>query len=103
MRGLDVDRTGLSGIGAQTEIVHRHDMGVIETEARRLRHIGDAAHPVGGNVGRSLLGSAVDIGRNELAVPVQLLRRISVVIDINNDTLAFRETHHRSVLRRQFD
>ena len=115
MRGLDVDRAGLPGVGAETEIVHRHDVGVVEAETRRLRHIDDAAHPVGGNVGRSLLGSAVDIGRNELAVPVQLLRRIGVVVDIYNDTLAFHQTHHRSgkltivecrrhnVLRRQFD
>ena len=115
MRRLDVDRPGLPGIGAETEIVPRHDMGVVEAEARRLRHKGHAAHAVRGNVGRSLLGRAVDVDRNELAVPVQLLRRIGVVVDIDNDPLAFHKTQQRSgkltviecrrhnVLRRQFD
>ena len=72
-----------------------HDVGVVEAETRRLRHEGDAAHAVRRNEGRAFLGRAVDLARNHLAVPVHQLGRVGVVVDIDDDALAFLEAQQR--------
>ncbi len=95
VRRLDIDRAGLPSVGPETEIIHRNDMGVVETESRWLRHKGDAAHAVGWNVRRALLSGAININGNELAVPVELLRRVGIVVNIDEDLLAFRKAHQR--------
>jgi hypothetical protein len=41
---------------------------------------------------RTLFRRSVDIGRNELAVPVHLLRGIGLITEVNRDSLAFLET-----------
>ena len=65
-------------------------MSVVETKTRGLRHEGNAAHAVCRNVWRALLGGAINIDGNKLAVPVELLGRVGVVEDIDNDPFAFR-------------
>jgi hypothetical protein len=71
-------------------------VGVIEAKAGWFRHEGDAAHAMRRNVWRSLLGGAINISRNELAMPVQLFGRLGVVVDIDDDPLTFRKPHQRS-------
>jgi len=71
-------------------------VGVVESETRRLRYEGNATHAVPRNVWRALLGGAVNINGNELAVPVQLLRRVGVVVDIDYDLFAFGEADERT-------
>ena len=115
MARLDVDRPCLARVGAETEIVHGNDVGVIETEARWLRHEVDAAHVTRRDVWRAFLGGAVNINGHELTVPVQLLRGVGVIIDVDDDPLTFGEAEEGprklsvveggrdNVLRRQFN
>jgi hypothetical protein len=64
-------------------------VGVIETIAGRLGDEADASASVRRNKRRALLGGAIDVGGDELAVPVQLLRRVGLIVDIDGDLLAF--------------
>ena len=93
---LDVDRTDLAGVGAAIEVPAGHNMRVIEAETGRLRHERDAAHAVRRDVGRPFLGRAVDIARNDLAMPVHKFRRVGVVVDVDHRALPFLETQQRS-------
>jgi len=45
------------------------------------------------NIGRAFLGSTININGNELAVPMELLWRVGVVVDVDNDPFAFRKSH----------
>jgi hypothetical protein len=65
-------------------------VGVIETEARWSRHKDYSAHTVRRDEGRSLFGSAIHIGGNHLAMPVQLL--MCVIVDFDRRRLTFFET-----------
>src|SRR5262245_59595390 len=47
------------------------------------------------NIWSAFLGSDVNIDRNKLAVPVQLLRRVGVIVDVANNPLPLREPHER--------
>src|SRR5574337_2017105 len=47
---------------------------------------------MGWNVGSSLLSGAVHIWRHELAVPVQLFRRVSVIVNVHCDSPALAQT-----------
>jgi hypothetical protein len=68
-------------------------------QAGRLWREGDAPHPVGGNIGRPLFRCAVDIGQGVLAVPVNLLLRVGVVMDLDGRFLAFGEAQERVPMR----
>ena len=93
---FDVDGAGLRAVEASGKIRASVVVGVIKTETRRLRNKDDAPHAVGVNVGRAFFGSAVNIGGNLLAVPVQLLGRIGVVEHIDRNLMAFFETKQRA-------
>ncbi len=71
-------------------------MRVIETKTGWLWCKYDAAFAVCWKEGRALFGSAVHIDGNLLAVPMQLLRSIGVVVNVNGDLPAFLETKKRS-------
>src|SRR5258708_32705554 len=69
---------------------------VIKTEARRTGYECNPPLTVGGNIGRALLGSSVHIGWHFLTVPVQLLRRIRVVKDVDSYLAPLFEAKQRS-------
>jgi hypothetical protein len=71
-------------------------MSVIETETRGTRRKREPAHVVRGNIWRSFFGGAIDIIRDELSVPVQLFRRVRVVVDVDGGLLAFLKAQQRA-------
>ncbi len=71
-------------------------MGMEEAKAGRLWREGDAAHAMRGNVGRALLRRAIDSGGQKLAVPMQLFGRVRVVVDVDDNTLAFCHAQERA-------
>ena len=85
----DEERSGLAAIGARREIGARGDVAVIEAEPRRSRDELDPTHAVCGNEGRTFLGGAVNLRRNELTVPMKLLGRVGIVVNIDSHALAF--------------
>src|SRR3984893_12178364 len=54
--------------------------------------LSDSPHAVRGNEGRALFGGAVHIDGHFLPVPMQLLGRIGIVVDVHCGLLAFFET-----------
>ena len=93
---LDVDRAHLSAILPAGQIGAGREMRVIETQSRRPGRKAYAAHAMGGNERRSFLGCAIHIDRERLTMPVQLLGRIGVVVDIDDDPLSFLEAQQRA-------
>ena len=93
---LDVDRSRLARVGAAVEVAPGHDMRVIEAEARGLRHEGDPAHAVRRHERRAFLGRAVHVARDHLPVPMDQLRRVGVVVNIDDGALPFLEAQQRS-------
>ena len=45
------------------------------------------------HIGRPFLGSTVDIGRYQLAVPMKQFRRVGVIVNVDDDAFAFSEVH----------
>ena len=45
---------------------------------------------------RALFGGAVDVGRHGLTVPVQLLGRVGVVVDVDDDRAALTQPQERA-------
>src|SRR5437667_5935352 len=66
------------------------------THSGRARSERLPPHTLGCNVGRAFLRCAVYFGRHELAVPMQLLRRVRVIENVNNDLLPFLDPQQRS-------
>ena len=66
-------------------------MRVIKTETRRSRLENYSAHSVRRDEGSSFFGSAIHVGGNHLAMPVQLLRSVCVVVDFDRRWLIFFE------------
>ena len=93
---FDVDRSRLTGVRAAVEVAPGRDMRMIETEACGFRHEGDPAHAMRRDERRAFLGGAIHIARDHLPVPVHQLRRVGVVVDIDDDPLPFREAQQRS-------
>src|SRR6185437_4424011 len=93
---LDEDRANLSAILSAGQIGSGRKVRVIKTQSRRPGRKAYAAHAVRWNKRRSLLGCAIHIHRNGLPMPVQLLARIGVVVDIDNNPLAFLEAQQRA-------
>jgi hypothetical protein len=93
---VDVNGADLAGVLAAVEVGPGGQMRVVEAQARGPGREGLAAHAVRRDVGRALLGGAVDDVGQELAVPVQLLGRVRVVVDVDDALPAFLEAHQRS-------
>src|SRR4029077_6436080 len=62
----------------------------------RLWHERDATDAARWDIRRSLLGSAVQVARDRQSVPVNELRRIGIIVNIDNDVLPFLEAQQRS-------
>ena len=86
---LDVHGPDQAAVLAEVEIGPGAQMRVVETQPRRPGHEVDPAHAAGRNVRGAFFCSAIHRGGQELAVPVQLLRRVGVVVDVH---------HHRPAL-----
>ena len=71
------------------------DVGVVEAVAGRLGNESDAAASMRGNEGRSLFGRAIDVGGNKLPVPMQLLGRVGLIVDVDGDRAPFLEAEQR--------
>jgi hypothetical protein len=96
MRGFDVDRASEAVVLAGGEVGSCSYVGVIETDAGGSRCELNAARAVGGDVGGAFFGCAVDVDRNELAVPMELLRGVGVVVNVYGDGLALLEAEERA-------
>ena len=93
---LDIDRSDLAGILACAKVGASAIVRVIEAESGRPRSEDDATMAVRGNIGRAFFGGAVDVNRNLLAVPVELLGSVGVVADVDGGLLAFPEAEERA-------
>ena len=71
-------------------------MRMIEAQPRRAGGEGDAPHAICRDVRRALFGGAIDIDGNKLSVPMQLLRRVGVVMDVDDDALALGQPQQRT-------
>src|SRR5665213_2522854 len=67
---LNVERSGLAGVGAAVQVPAGDYMGVIETKARGLRYERNAAHAVCRDKWRTLFCGTVNVARNILPVPM---------------------------------
>ncbi len=68
---------------------------VIKAKPAGSRREHDAPLAMRGNERRALLGGAVHIGRDFLAMPVQLFGRIGIVVHVHGDLPAFLEAKQR--------
>ena len=94
--GLDVDESKLAGIGSAAQIRHRHDVRVHPARSRRLRSQAIPQVPVRRHHQALFLGGAIDVGRNDLAVPMDQLRRVRVVEQIHGHRHAFAHPDQRT-------
>ena len=92
---LDIDGTHLAAVLPGSEVGACAVVRVIEAEARRLRREYNSPLAMRGNKRRAFFGGAVHVGRHLLAMPVQLFRRISFVVNVYSDLLAFLEAKQR--------
>jgi len=76
-------------------VVTGDGMGVIETNPCRLEDKGDLAHTLGWHEWRAFLRSSVDLARYSLSMPVDQLRCIRIIINVDYDSLPFLEAHER--------
>jgi len=93
---LDVHRADETVVLAIREVRSGAHVCVIEAKAGRPGFKRDAAAAMGRDEGRAFFGCAVDVGGDELAVPVQLLRRVGVVVDVDRHAMAFFEAKKRA-------
>src|SRR3954453_3921102 len=91
LSGLDVDGPDLPVVLAALEIGTAAQMGVIEAEACGARRERDAARPPRRDERRPLLRSPVDIHGYGLPMPMQLLWRVRLVVNVHDNSLAFCE------------
>ena len=89
--GFDVNRTDLPAVLPREKIGARAIVRVIETKPGGAGSEGDAPHAMRRDERRPLLCRTIDIGRNHLPMPVQLLGRVGVVVDFDRRWLAFLE------------
>src|SRR5215472_12402643 len=71
-------------------------MGVIKPEPRWTWRERDAPQAMRRDEGRPLFRSPVHICGQKLTVPVKLLRRVGIVVDVDDDTLAFSKPQQRT-------
>src|SRR5262249_60733642 len=93
-----LDKTGptLPAILTRRKIGTGAIVRVVKAQTSRIRRKGDAALPVSRDEGRALLGRAIDVCRDFLAMPMQLLRCIGVIKDVYRHLLPFFKAEKRS-------
>ena len=80
---LDVHRPHLPAVLPGMQVCPGAVVRVIEAQPRGSRRERDAPHPVRRNVRRAFFRRAVYVGGYELPMPVQLLRRVHVIVDLD--------------------
>ncbi len=95
MLGFYVNRPDLAAVLPSVEIGAGTIVRVIEPQACRIWCERNPAFPVGGNKGRTFLGGAVHVDRNFLTMPMQLFRRIRIVVNVDCDPAAPLEAKQR--------
>src|SRR5579862_6984064 len=93
---FDVRGTNLAAVLSGVQVGASAIVGVIEAQPGRFWRERDDARPAGGNVWRAFFGGAIHIGRDKLAVPVELLGCVGVVVNFDRDRLAFLEPQERA-------
>ena len=92
MSRFDVDRSDLAAVLSGSKICSGAIVCVIEAETRRARPERDPPPAPGRNKWRAFFGGSIHIYRNLLTVPVQLLRSVRVIVNIDGDLPPFFET-----------
>src|SRR5471030_1927981 len=92
---FDIYRTDRARVLSGGQICPRMDVGVVEAIPGRLGHERNAAASMSGNERRAFFRGAIDIGRKKLPVPMQLLGRVRLVVDVDRELLAFFEAEQR--------
>ena len=92
---LYIHRTHQARVLSRAQVCPRADVRVIEAIAGRLGDERNAPASVGGNERRALFRRAIDIGRQKLPMPVQLLGRVRLVVNVDGDLPAFFEAQQR--------
>jgi len=80
MFGFYINRSDLPAVLSCAKIGPGPIVRVIETQTGRTRSEHNPAHSVCGNKGRPFFGSAIDVSRNHLAVPMQLFGSVRFVV-----------------------
>src|SRR5580698_6637276 len=93
---FDIYGTHQTRVLSRAQIRSGMDMAVVEVVARRPGNEPDAAAAPRGNERSALLGSAIYVGGNELPVPMQLLRRVGLIVDVDGDRAPFLEAEQRT-------
>ena len=88
---FDIHRTDQARVLSRAQVCRRMNVRVVKTIAGRLRDERDAAASMRGNERRAFFGGAIDIGGKKLAMPMQLLGRVRLVVNIDGDLFAFLE------------
>ena len=92
---LDVNRPNLAAVLPRCKIGPGAIVRMIEAQTGRIRRERDAALAMCRDVRRSFLGSAIDVGRDFLAMPMQLFRRIGLIQDVHRHLLTFFKANER--------
>ena len=93
---IDIDKSKLPGVCALMQICHGHGMRVVPAAAGRTRSERKAPSPVRLNQRRAFFLGAIDLRRNQHSVPMNQLRRISLVDHINAHRFSFAHPQNRS-------
>ncbi len=93
---LDVDRPDLAAVLPGRKVRASAIMRVIEAEAGGTWLENEPALAMRGDKGRPFFGGAVDVGRNFLPVPVELLGSVGVVEHVDGNLPAFFEAQQRT-------
>ncbi len=93
---LDVNGPHQTGILTGVQVGPRAHMSVVKAVARRPGSKRDPAASVRRDVGRPFFGRTVDVGGEELAMPVQLFGNVGPVVDFDGDRFAFLESQQRA-------
>jgi hypothetical protein len=89
---FDINGTDLARVLSGVEIWARADMSVIEAIPGRLWYQRDAAASMRRNVRRAFFRCAIDIGGKKLAMPMELLGRVRLIVNVDRDRFAFLES-----------
>src|SRR5579859_1311580 len=92
---FDIDCTNLAVVLPGVKIGSGSIVRVIETKARRSWHKYNSTFAARGNKRCALFRRSVNVNRNHLAMPMQLLRDIGFVVNIYGYLLSFFQAQQR--------
>lgn len=94
--GFDVDGSDQAAVLPRMQVGACAQVCVIKAEPRRPRGKRNATRAVCRDIGCSLFGGTIHVSREKLSVPVQLFRRVGIVVDVHNHTQAFLQAEKRT-------